>query len=627
MTKAKRKLTAALSAVILALAAVLCLMPQISVSVAETVGAFTVDGGQKGKDYKYENNVLTVLTNTSLTISNADPSSPTTDGIEVYGGIDANITLNNVNINASADSDSKAAFKIADNSTGNVTVTLLGNNKLQSGFECAGLQKNGSGNNIGTLTIMGTGSLEAKSSNYGAGIGGGYGGSASNIRITGGSVKANTIGGGDRGKGPVTPTLADGTTPVYLLEIDNPDDKTVLIDNKSYTPVNHKAADSSDGKLYAYLPAGTASSPITVTVGTQTTRYYYDTAAGQWVGVCIHENVGDWLSDSTGHWHICNDCSEKVDFEPHTEDSGTITTKPTETAEGVKTFRCTKCGYVIRTETIPVTEPEHTHSYGTEWKSDSTSHWHECSCGDKTDIAQHIEDMGTVTVRPAAYQTGLRTYSCTVCGYVIRTETIPAAGVPSYPDHPEYSAYPYPIYSLITEKTFTEKLEAEAEMHGRTAVISWNEIKNADGYIIYQLKDGKYVKVKTTTDTSVMFSDLTNGRTYKFMVKYTKDGRISPTAYADKITVRSYYKPTVRAAADENSVTLRWEAVPNAEKYAVYKYADGKAVKLAETKKLAAVITGLKPDTEYKYIVSAYVDGEWTAMTRSDIVTVRTKAL
>ena len=110
------------------------------------------------------------------------------------------------------------------------------------------------------------------------------------------------------------------------------------------------------------------------------------------------------------------------------------------------------------------------------------------------------------------------------------------------------------------------------------------------------------------------------------MVKYTKDGRISPTAYADKITVRSYYKPTVRAAADENSVTLRWEAVPNAEKYAVYKYADGKAVKLAETKKLAAVITGLKPDTEYKYIVSAYVDGEWTAMTRSDIVTVRTKA-
>lgn len=32
------------------------------------------------------------------------------------------------------------------------------------------------------------------------------------------------------------------------------------------------------------------------------------------------------------------------------------------------------------------------------------------------------------------------------------------------------------------------------------------------------------------------------------------------------------------------------------------------------------------PDTEYSYIVSAYVDGKWTPMYKSDVVTVRTKA-
>lgn len=53
---------------------------------------------------------------------------------------------------------------------------------------------------------------------------------------------------------------------------------------------------------------------------------------------------------------------------------------------------------------------------------------------------------------------------------------------------------------------------------------------------------------------------------------------------------------------------------------------DGKAVKLCETEKLAVRINKLSPDTEYKYIVRAYVDGKWTAMMTSDIVTIKTKA-
>jgi hypothetical protein len=113
-----------------------------------------VTGGTLGKDYKFENDTLTVLTDTPLTIQNTDPSAATQNQIYVENGVDANITLAGVNI--STGSAGGAAFQIADNSTGNVTVTLVGDNVLESDYYSAGLQKNGDGTS-GTLTINGTG--------------------------------------------------------------------------------------------------------------------------------------------------------------------------------------------------------------------------------------------------------------------------------------------------------------------------------------------------------------------------------------------------------------------------------------------------------------------------------------
>ena len=341
-----------------------------------------------------------------------------------------------------------------------------------------------------------------------------------------------------------------------------------------------------------------------------------------------HSLSVDYSKDETGHWHACSGCTEKVDFEAHTEDSGTVTVQPTETTEGIRVYSCTVCGYVIRTETIPALASEHTHSYGTAWKYDSTNHWHECSCGEKTDISQHISNGGVITVPPTATTTGVRVYSCYICGYAFRTETIPAAGYDYYPTYPSYPIYPtYPTYPVfLTPGVFTEELTVNAEVDGSTVTLSWDEIQKAEKYYVYQYKDGRYVKIKTTTDTSVTLKGLKNGETYKFLVRYSIGRKLSPMTYSYNITVKVYYKPIAKAASTENSVKLTWQAVPNAEKYAIYKYADGKAVKLCETEKLAVRINKLIPDTEYQYIVRAYVDGKWTTMTKSDIVTVNTDA-
>lgn len=341
-----------------------------------------------------------------------------------------------------------------------------------------------------------------------------------------------------------------------------------------------------------------------------------------------HSLSVDYSKDETGHWHACSGCTEKVDFEAHTEDSGTVTVQPTETTEGIRVYSCTVCGYVTRTETIPALASEHTHSYGTAWKYDSTNHWHECSCGEKTDISQHISNGGVITVPPTATTTGVRVYSCYICGYAFRTETIPAAGYDYYPTYPSYPIYPtYPTYHVfLTPSVFTEDLTVNAEADGSMVTLSWDKIENADKYYVYQYKDGRYVKVKTTTDTSVTLKGLKNGETYKFLVRYSIGRKLSPMTYSYNITVKVYYKPIVKAASTENSIKLTWQAVPNAEKYAIYKYVDGKAVKLCETEKLAVKINKLTPDTEYQYIVRAYVDGKWTTMTKSDIVTVNTNA-
>ena len=71
---------------------------------------------------------------------------------------------------------------------------------------------------------------------------------------------------------------------------------------------------------------------------------------------------------------------------------------------------------------------EHTHSYGSEWKNDADNHWHECSCGDKKDTAAHTAGEWIIDTPATSTTSGSKHKECTVCGYTMTTETIPATG-------------------------------------------------------------------------------------------------------------------------------------------------------------------------------------------------------
>ena len=124
-----------------------------------------------------------------------------------------------------------------------------------------------------------------------------------------------------------------------------------------------------------------------------------------------------------------------------------MTTAPTETTPGVRTFTCSGCGQT-RTEAIPATGA---HDYRFTKTVDPTCtdggyDLYTCSgCGatekrNLTDAAGHKWDGGTVTTAPTETTPGVRTFTCTVCGQT-RTEAIPATGASTCTGGPSCPSY------------------------------------------------------------------------------------------------------------------------------------------------------------------------------------------
>ena len=134
-----------------------------------------------------------------------------------------------------------------------------------------------------------------------------------------------------------------------------------------------------------------------------------------------HKPSEKYAYDETEHWKTCTECSEKLDPEKHSFDEGVVTTEPTEYSEGVMTYTCAVCGYE-KTESIE--KSDHTHKPSEKYAYDETEHWKTCTeCSEKLDPEKHSFDEGVVTTQPTTESEGVRTYTCTVCGYE-KTESI-----------------------------------------------------------------------------------------------------------------------------------------------------------------------------------------------------------
>ena len=122
--------------------------------------------------------------------------------------------------------------------------------------------------------------------------------------------------------------------------------------------------------------------------------------------------LGGWQSNDDGHWKEYSCCQTKVQEGKHTWNKGEVTTSPTCTAAGVKTYTCAVCS-AKKTEEIQVTG----HAWDTEWSKDNDHHWHKCkNCDAIIDLTAHV---------PGAAATETTPQLCTECGYVIAPATHP----------------------------------------------------------------------------------------------------------------------------------------------------------------------------------------------------------
>ena len=158
-------------------------------AAANPEGGTTQTVSQGGSSAKDSNPTIT---------SNGNQTSNTIT-IKAEKDTTANVTIKDTNI-----STGNAAIKTEGK--GNVNLNVEGINTVSSGDKHAGVEKANDGN----LTIgseSGEGELTANGGHGGAGIGGGYEGSGSDITITGGEITANGggeaagIGGGVLGSG------------------------------------------------------------------------------------------------------------------------------------------------------------------------------------------------------------------------------------------------------------------------------------------------------------------------------------------------------------------------------------------------------------------------------------------
>jgi fibronectin type 3 domain-containing protein len=219
----------------------------------------------------------------------------------------------------------------------------------------------------------------------------------------------------------------------------------------------------------------------------------------------------------------------------------------------------------------------HTHSYGSVWKSNATQHWHECSCGDYSDVANHSGNP------------------CTVCGY----NSSGGGSTPSVP----------------TGVSATAQSSSSIR-------ITWNSVSGATSYDVYYEVGSSSTKnfAGNTSSTSYTHTGLTASTTYNYYIKAkNSSGESGYSSFASARTqsgsggggtAPSTPTGVTATAISSSSITVSWNSVSNVEFYNIYRSSSmsGTYTWIMLSSSTSYTDTGLSANTTYYYKVSAEND-------------------
>ena len=227
------------------------------------------------------------------------------------------------------------------------------------------------------------------------------------------------------------------------------------------------------------------------------------------------------------------------------------------------------------------------------------------------------------------YQSSVTKTKCTLKNALYNSKYV--MGIKSYVtiEGEKYESAEMAEYTVLTG-TDIPTTNFTVSASSDTVTLKWDAIKGVSGYRVYIYKDGKWVKIASTSETTYTYKKALPKKTYKFAIKpYAKgsEGTKFGKLQTGKVTIENYSKTTVKATDKTSStITIKWDKVKNASNYRVYVYKNGKWTYYKGITKNTYTIKGLKDATNYKIKVKASfkVDGKVTWGSYSDTITVAT---
>ena len=182
-------------------------------------------------------------------------------------------------------------------------------------------------------------------------------------------------------------------------------------------------------------------------------------------------------------------------------------------------------------------------------------------------------------------------------------------------------------------KVPSKPTNVKATAGDKQVTLTWTAAEGAASYTIYRCDSGKYTKINSTTKTTYTVTGLTNGTTYKFLVRAfnSAGGSAFSTANLVSATPKAAVtaapaKPTVSANVQDKVVTFSWNAVSGATYYKLYNYSNGNYGLIATVTDTTYRLRYLKNGTTYQVLVRAFNDKGGSKFSTADLITVTPKA-
>ena len=232
--------------------------------------------------------------------------------------------------------------------------------------------------------------------------------------------------------------------------------------------------------------------------------------------------------------------------------------------------------------TITVVAPTHAHQYSNQWTSDATNHWHECECGEKSDLSAHqfqwvIDREATTTAN------GLKHQECTICGYQTAPVTIPKKSAPTVTVKDSTIT--------VSNKSQTTKLDVKADKDAKLTYKSDNKSVKVD-------KNGKVTIAKNFVGKATITVTATSGgakTTQKVTITVNPKGTTFRAVYNGKgRKLKTYWNRNSQV----DGYQLQYGTSKN--------FTGCKTVTLKSNQYTGSVRTGLKKNATYYVRIRTY---------------------